>query len=198
MQGYIKLHRDMLETNLWSELTPEGRCVWIAILCGASYRESCVKVGGEEIVIQPGQWLTSIGTIARKAGPGISVQNVRTALAQLKARGYLTDHLTKTRRRILTIVYWNHYQNSCTGVTDRAEVIHKESNPILEKRNNKNTQKGKPPRMNNQPLVIEKKVRDRIRAMRTGKKRRENSTEVNTFEENAARCRELEKQIFGD
>ena len=58
---------------------------------------------------RPGQMITSAQSIAKKAGPDISRQNVRTTLKRLEKMGFLTIQSTKVNT-LVTICNWEHYQ----------------------------------------------------------------------------------------
>lgn len=64
---------------------------------------------GNPYKAEPGQFVTSIPSIAEKSGKGISKQNVRTALKRFERYGFLTDESTN-KNRLITIVNWRKYQ----------------------------------------------------------------------------------------
>ena len=64
---------------------------------------------GQKYYAGPGQFVTSLPKIAEKAGPGISIQNVRTALKRFEKYEFLTDKSTN-KNRLITINNWAFYQ----------------------------------------------------------------------------------------
>lgn len=82
MNGYIKLHRSMLD---WEWLDdPITVQVWVYCLLKANY--SPQRWHGETLM--PGQFITSLGNMAKELG--ISRQNLKTALLHLKSTSNLT------------------------------------------------------------------------------------------------------------
>lgn len=110
MQGWIKLHRELVDKPIWFESTPEQKTILITLLMMASHKENEWEWKGEKFKIQPGQFITSIDSIVRNAGKGISVQNVRTALKRFEKYGFLTNESTN-KNRLITIVNWGLYQS---------------------------------------------------------------------------------------
>jgi len=89
---------------------------------------------GVKYKTEPGQFVTSLQSIADECGKGISVQNVRSALARFERLGFLTNQSTKVNR-LITIVNWGLYQA-------REEKTNKETNNVTNKEVTKNQQRG--------------------------------------------------------
>ena len=64
---------------------------------------------GKKFKVNAGQFVTSLESIAKKSGKGISIQNIRTALAYFEKLGFLINKSTKMGR-LITIVNWESYQ----------------------------------------------------------------------------------------
>lgn len=64
---------------------------------------------GEKYEVKPGQFITSLDSIVKECGKGISTQNVRTALIRFEKLGFLTNEPTK-EGRLVTIANWSLYQ----------------------------------------------------------------------------------------
>lgn len=111
MQGWISLHRELLTKPIWLLSTPEQKCILIAILLMANHEEKAWEWKGEKYICQPGQMITSLDKIAKKAGKGVSIQNVRTAITRFEKYGFLTNESTNSNR-LITICNWNEYQTS--------------------------------------------------------------------------------------
>ncbi|SDI14951.1 hypothetical protein SAMN05192534_12330 [Alteribacillus persepolensis] len=144
-EGYIKLYRSLLDDHLFIESTPEQKVIMIALLLMVNHKENDWEWKGERYTVQPGQVITSLPKIAEKAGKGISVQNVRTALNRLKKHGFLTDKSTN-KNRLITIVNWGKYQGSANESTDELTGNQQATNRQLtpnknEKNEKKNTRK---------------------------------------------------------
>lgn len=108
-EGWIKVHRKLLDNPVWKLSTPEQKAVLIAIMLLAWHKANEWEWKGQKFQCVPGQFVTSLDTIVDACGKGVSVQNVRTALIRFEKLGFLTNESTKTGR-LITIVNWDEYQ----------------------------------------------------------------------------------------
>lgn len=117
MQGWLHLHRELMDKAIWKTSTPEQKTILITLLMMVNHKESEWEWQGEKFHLHPGQCITSLAGIAEKAGKGISTQNVRTALKRFEKYGFLKDDSTN-KNRLITIVNWGLYQ-SFEGQTNK-------------------------------------------------------------------------------
>lgn len=108
--GWIKLYRKLLNKAIWKCSTPEQKVILITLLLLANHKEEEWEWKGQKFMCKPGQFVTSLNSIAQKAGRNISIQNVRTALDKFKKYDFLTYESTKTGR-LVTIVNYSVYQS---------------------------------------------------------------------------------------
>lgn len=111
MVGYIHLWRELLKKPIWLKSTPEQRSVLIAILLMANFDENEWEWKGEKFKVDPGQFITSLESIRKKSGKGISTQNVRSSLKRFEKLEFLTNKSTK-QGRLISIINWPDYQSS--------------------------------------------------------------------------------------
>lgn len=109
--GWIKLYRELLDKPIWFESTPEQKVILVTLLLMANHDGRQWEWQGQQYYAGPGQFVTSLSKIAEKAGPGISMQNVRTALKRFEKFNFLTNQSTKVNR-LITIVNWGIYQDN--------------------------------------------------------------------------------------
>lgn len=107
--GWVKLHRKLLDKPIWNLSTPEQKVILVTLLLMANHESVKWEWQGKPFKCEPGQFITSIQNIAIKCGNGISIQNVRTALARFEKLEFLTNQSTKTGR-LVSIVNWIDYQ----------------------------------------------------------------------------------------
>jgi len=82
----------------------------------ANHREKEWIWQGKKYKCKPGQFITSLSSIAKKSGT--SIQNVRTALKNFeKIYEFLTSKSTN-RNRLITIVNWEYYQSQDNELTN--------------------------------------------------------------------------------
>lgn len=108
-QGWISLHRELLQKSIWIESTAEQKVILITLMLMVNHAPNKWEWKGKEYVLQAGQVITSLDSIVQKTGKGISVQNVRTALKRFEKLGFLTNESTK-QNRLITIVNYKEYQ----------------------------------------------------------------------------------------
>ena len=145
MQGWIKLHRELIDKAIWQCATPEQKIILITILLTVNHEEKEWEWQGKKFICKPGQMITSLASLADKCGKGISVQNVRTALDKFEKYGFLTNQSTKTGR-LITVENWAIYQEKSfdTNKADNKELTKhsqrrdKEATPNKNDKNDKN------------------------------------------------------------
>lgn len=102
MNGFVKIHRGILDWEWWDDINTFR--LFMTILLLANWKEK--KWHGK--VIPRGSLWTSLPSLAQKSG--LSVQQTRTALAKLKSTGEITDEPTG-EGRLVTVVNYGLYQD---------------------------------------------------------------------------------------
>jgi len=116
VNGWIKLHRELLGKSIWQNSTAQQKAVLVTILLLASHIENDWEWRGNRFAVQPGQLITSLPSLA--ASSGVTVQNVRTALKRFEKMEFLTDEST-ANGRLITIANWGVYQGATANLTDQ-------------------------------------------------------------------------------
>jgi hypothetical protein len=127
MSGWIKLHRKILQNDMYQQLNSKQRDVLITVLLMANYEESEWEYAGEIYKCKPGQFVTSLKSIQQNCASDVSIQNIRTALDKFKKWGFLTWEPTNKNRKI-TITNWEMYQGEADETNKQSN---KESNKPL-------------------------------------------------------------------
>lgn len=141
MQGWIKLYRELLEKPIWLLSTPGQRSVLITILILANHAGKKWEWNGEPFEVQPGQFITSLPSLATKSGKGTTIQMVRGALQRFTKLQFITDQTTGSGR-LITIVNWGKYQGEEFSTTDQATGGQQSNNrPTTPNKNVKNVKK---------------------------------------------------------
>lgn len=118
--GWVKLYRELKSKSIWQLSSPEQKVVLITILLLANHEENKWEWKDNQYVCKPGQLITSLNSLVRECGQGVTIQNVRTALERFEKLGFLTNTSTKTGR-LITIVNWEKYQGKETGPVKLSE-----------------------------------------------------------------------------
>ncbi|WP_281738329.1 hypothetical protein [Enterococcus dispar] len=108
-QGWVSIYRELLDKSIWLESTPEQKTILITLLLMANHAPKNWEWNGQLYEVQPGQFVTSLDSIAQKAGKQISIKNVRTAINRFEKLGFLANESTN-RNRLITIINWGFYQ----------------------------------------------------------------------------------------
>jgi len=137
LSGWVKVHRQLLDKPIWVNSTPEQKTILMTILMMANHEENKWEFKGEIYKVKPGQFITSLSKLAEKAGKGISIQNVRTALVRFEKLGFLTNESTK-QNRLITIVNWGLYQGDGNEITDKLTDDQQTANKQLTTNKNDN------------------------------------------------------------
>ena len=104
--GYVKIYRSALDTGwlknhrLWA--------FWSYCLLKASYVERAVKIGFQEIDLQPGQFIFGRKIAAQELG--MSENQIRTCIDSLKTTNNITIKTTN-KYSIVTVMNWGLHQN---------------------------------------------------------------------------------------
>lgn len=124
-EGWIKLHRCLMSKAIWTSSTAEQKVILITLLMMANHLGREWEWQGKKFKADAGQFVTSLDSIVRKCGKGITLQNVRTALTKFEKYEFLTQEVTKTGR-LINIVNWGLYQ-------DKEKETNKHTNKELTK-----------------------------------------------------------------
>lgn len=111
MSGWIKLYRELKDKAIWQKCTPEHKTILITLLMIVNYKPNQWEWQGKKFTVEKGQMITSLDSIVKESGKGITIQNVRSALKKFEKLGFLTNKSTKTGR-LVTILNWHTYQDS--------------------------------------------------------------------------------------
>lgn len=135
MGGWIKLHRDILKNSLWLDCTLEQKVIMITLLLMANHEERKCSFGKDIITIMPGQFVTSIKSIAQNCGNGITERQIRTALDKFEKRGFVVKN-TSNKNTLVSIVNWGVYQD--IGALNVKQMSNKCKTDVKQMSTNKN------------------------------------------------------------
>ena len=144
MEGWIKLHRELVEKAIWTQSTPEQASILITLLTMANHEEKEWIWKGKKFKAKPGQIVTSLDSIKKRCPRGISIGQIRTCLVKFENLEFLANESTKTGR-LISIVNWEIYQAKDEKPTkesaDDRQSIDKEPTPNKNDKNYKNDKK---------------------------------------------------------
>lgn len=118
MSGYFKIHRSLYSSNAWLSASHLQKVVLITMLGMASWKETEIALkSGKKIVLQPGQFVTTVADIVKKCNGGndksITEKIVRGASKHFKEVGLMDMQRASNWANdgnLVTIVNWGFYQ----------------------------------------------------------------------------------------
>ena len=144
--GFFKVNRCLFEHPIWLTSSPEHKVVLIALIGMANHKDNKWVWEGEEFTVRRGQMITSLTSIKKHCGTGVSEQNVRGALKRFEEKfHFLTNKSTKTGR-LITIENYSKWQDDTQEsdkvtnkeVTKSQQRGNKEVTPNKNDKNDKN------------------------------------------------------------
>lgn len=137
--GWVKLYRELKSKSIWQLSTPQQKVVLITILMTVNHEENKWEWKGEQYACKPGQLITSLNSLVKECGQGVTMQNVRTALDRFEKLGFLTNVSTKTGR-LITVINWDKYQGNdfVTNKVSNKDLTKSQQRPNKELTTNKN------------------------------------------------------------
>lgn len=105
-EGYIKLHRKILDWEWYSDRNVRDLFFHLLLSC------TFAPVSHKGVSLAPGQLITSLGKLSE--GTGLSIQQTRTALSKLQSTGEITVEITN-RYSIITVNAWGLYQDTAAA-----------------------------------------------------------------------------------
>lgn len=133
MKGWIKLHRSLLECDLWLEEEAfDKRSAWIDLLLRANHSDKELIFDGKPMIVKRGQLVTSIRKLSVRWMWG---KNKTVGfLDELEAYGMIKRH-SDSRRTLLTIVNYEVYQGDADSIGTVTDTVtgHKQTTNKKEK-----------------------------------------------------------------
>jgi hypothetical protein len=138
-QGWIKLHRELLDKPIWLLSSAQQKVVLITLMAMANHADKKWEWRGKPYICKPGQMITSLESIQKRCGKGLSRQNIRTALKRFETYGFLTRQLS-SQNQLITICDWDTYQRAedDTNIEANTRLTHDRHTPNTRLTANKN------------------------------------------------------------
>lgn len=108
-KGWIKLHRKILDHPRYAKGDGEWLLVWTTILLSATHSPVKRLFAGAEIVLKPGQLITSRDSLGRKTGIHPSTVERKLQLLEIELQ---IERQSDNKSTLITVVNWDLYQNT--------------------------------------------------------------------------------------
>ena len=146
MQGWVKVHRSMMDNQIIMK-SPDHLAVWMFLLLHATHKEQPATFKGKEITLKPGQLITGRKMIAEKIN--ISESKVHRVLALFEAER-LIEQQTSNKNRLIYLPAW-----------DKQQSAEQQEQQVNSKLNNK-TGKSERQSEHKQECIIENEIKNEI------------------------------------
>ena len=117
LNGFVKIHRQMVEWGWYDD--PNTKALFLHLLLTATYKDA--EYRGYKL--KPGDVVVGFNALSKQLG--MSVKQVRTAMAHLEQTGEITRKATN-RFSIVTIANWELYQLEDEQPTNNQQTTNKQ------------------------------------------------------------------------
>ena len=144
MQGWIKLHRKLLENPIFND--PHLLKLWIYCLLKATHKERKQIVGKQIVELKPGQFVTGRFALAEEYNRGVKPKDIvsdRTLwrwIKFLEECEFLSIKST-TKYSVITITNWDRYQENDQQMTNKRPSNDQQMTTNKNDKNEKNDKK---------------------------------------------------------
>lgn len=133
MAGWIKLHRQLMESDMWEEKPFSRGQAWVDLLLMVNFEEKKILFDGDMIPVNRGQKITSIRKLCERWG--WSNSKVNKFLTVLKNEKMI-DVKSDTKKTVVTVVNYDVYQQYDNEKTSQKH--HRNDTETSQKHTNKN------------------------------------------------------------
>ena len=145
-RGWYKIHRCLFEHPIWLTSSPEHKVILVTLMGMANHDDNEWIWNGEQFTVKRGQMITSLDSIKKLCGKGVSTQHVRGALNRFEKKFHFLTNISTKTGRLITIENYDKWQgdddvtNKVTNkeLTKRSQRANKELTPNKNNKNNKN------------------------------------------------------------
>lgn len=108
MQGWVKIHRDLLDNELWSDKPFTKGQAWVDLLLLANHKDKNVLIGSHTEMVERGSFITSELKLMERWGWGR--KKVKLFLNFLESQKMI-ERNANNKRTAITIVNYGFYQD---------------------------------------------------------------------------------------
>ena len=133
-RGYIKLHRQIQECDIWTDPEPfDRRSAWIDLLLLANHEDKTTLFDGKPIVVMRGQRITSVRVLAQRWH--WSNDKTLRYLNLLQSLGMIRKE-SNARRTLITIENYDKFQSFDDDSRTKSEQLPNSNRTVTERNNN--------------------------------------------------------------
>lgn len=155
MEGWVKIHRKMLENPIICK-DSDYLSVWIYLLLNATHKEIPALFKGKKIILKPGQLITGRKSISSKLK--ISESKIYRIINDYKSEHQI-EQQTSNKNSLITIINWDKYQEN--EQQNEQQMNNKRTTNEQQVNTNKNVKND-----NNIYLILLNKYKERIKQIK--------------------------------
>ena len=121
LDGWIKLHRRLLQSRAWCDADAEGKVILLTLLLSACHTNTVWKIkrSGIDTVLKPGELYISLRAFAKKCG--VPFNKINFEFKRLKNIGFLNCKSSNSGT-LVQILNWGKYQLTDTVISTPVET----------------------------------------------------------------------------
>ena len=124
--GFIPIYRSLFEEPIWLTFTPEQKIIYLTLVAKANHASNEWSFKGRVHKLNPGSMITSIQSLTRECGKGITTQTIRTALNKFKNHE-LINIVSSTESTLITLINYDEnftVKSPATKINQQANNTH--------------------------------------------------------------------------
>lgn len=136
-QGWITLHRSLLDNFLWEDKPFTKGQAWVDLLLNANHEDKKIMFDGSVVEVKRGEKITSIRQLSERWG--WSTTKTKKFLNVLQSEKMLT-YFSNSKKTTYTVVNYNKYQdlNNSKSNTEVTQKKHRSNTEVTQKNTNNN------------------------------------------------------------
>lgn len=136
-QGWITLHRSLLDNFLWQDKPFTKGQAWVDLLLNANHEDKKIMFDGSVVEVKRGEKITSIRQLSERWG--WSTTKTKKFLNVLQSEKMLT-YFSNSKKTTYTVVNYNKYQdlNNSKSNTEVTQKKHRSNTEVTQKNTNNN------------------------------------------------------------
>ena len=136
-QGWITLHRSLLDNFLWCDKPFTKGQAWVDLLLNANHEDKKIMFDGSVVEVKRGEKVTSIRQLSERWG--WSTTKTKKFLNVLQSEKMLT-YFSNSKKTTYTVVNYNKYQdlNNSKSNTEKIQKKHRKNTEVTQKNTNNN------------------------------------------------------------
>jgi hypothetical protein len=103
-EPFFRIPRSLIASRAWESASPAVRSVCLTVYHLAGYRSGEWVWDDQRFAVEPGQFVTSLASLAEQSGKGVSSKHSRIALRILETGGFISSVASPTGRLVTVLL----------------------------------------------------------------------------------------------